>query len=254
MSAAAPRAETLPVILLHGWGMHGGVWADLVTRLGGSVSALAPDLPGHGHSPMVEPYDIDALVDQIAGAAPARCTVAGWSLGGQLALAWARRHPQQVERLVLIGTTPCFVSAPDWPHGVAEEVFAQFATDLTADAARTLRRFLLLETRGDAEARAVARQLDDALAARPLPGREVLAQTLLWLQSTDLRTTLAEVMQPALILHGDRDQLAPPAAGAYLASGLPHGRLEMIAGAAHAPFISAPQAVCSLMTAFCNER
>jgi pimeloyl-[acyl-carrier protein] methyl ester esterase len=186
MSAAAPRAETLPVVLLHGWGMHGGVWADLVTRLGGSVGALAPDLPGHGHSPMVEPYDIDVLVDQIAGAAPARCTVAGWSLGGQLALAWARRHPQQVERLVLIGTTPCFVSAPDWPHGVAEEVFAQFATDLTADAARTLRRFLLLETRGDAQARAVARQLDDALAARPLPGREVLAQTLLWLQSTDI--------------------------------------------------------------------
>jgi len=254
MSATPVRAGRVPVVLLHGWGMHGGVWADLAARLGADVEALTPDLPGHGVSPMVEPYDIDVLVDQIAGAAPERCTVAGWSLGGQLALVWARRYPQQVERLVLIGTTPRFVRAPDWPHGVAAEVFAQFATDLTADAVKTLRRFLLLETRGDTQARSVARRLDDALAARPLPGREVLAKTLLWLQSTDMRTLLTEVVQPALVLHGDHDQVAPPAAGAYLASSLPHGRLEMIAGTAHAPFISAPQAVCNLMTAFCNER
>lgn len=241
------------MVLLHGWGMHGGIWSDLAARLGGEFDVLAPDLPGHGTAPLIEPYEIDVLVDLIAAAAPANCVVAGWSLGGQLALSWARRHPHQVKRLILIATTPRFVNAPDWEHGIAAEVLARFAAELAEDATGTLRRFLLLETQGDAQARAIARQLELALAARPLPGIETLKRTLRWLQTTDMREELSGIAQPALILHGDRDQVVPATAGAYLASRLPQGRMEMLTGAAHAPFISDPQATSALMTGFCNE-
>jgi pimeloyl-[acyl-carrier protein] methyl ester esterase len=241
--------STLPLVLLHGWGSHAGVWADVIARLDLDHAVIAPDFPGEGKAAGA----MDEVVDELAAIAPDRCAVAGWSLGGQLALAWARRHPQQVVRLILIAATPRFVSTSDWPHGMAAEVFAEFTASLTRDAAATLRRFLLLQTQGDAQARMAARQLEAALALRPPPAGDLLVQTLRWLQTTDLRATLPEIAQPTLVIHGDRDRIAPPAAGEYLAAYLPQARLALLAGAAHAPFISAPDAVCRLMMDFCNE-
>lgn len=241
------------LVLLHGWGAHKRVWDELLARLGADMQIIAPDLPGHGAAPAITPYAVECMVDTLAAAAPAQCTVAGWSLGGQLALAWARRHPQQVRRLMLIAATPRFVSTPDWPHGMAPEVFAEFSASLTRDAATTLRRFLLLQTQGDARARQAARQLEAALVLQAQPRSSVLVETLRWLQTTDLRAALPEIIQPTLVMHGDRDRIAPPAAGEYLASQLPQARLALLAGAAHAPFMSAPDEMCNLMNDFCNE-
>lgn len=241
------------LVLLHGWGAHHRVWDGLVTRLGKDfnkdLNVIAPDLPGHAATPCT----IEHTVDQLAAAAPAQCVVAGWSLGGQLALGWAHRYPRQVQRLILIAATPRFVSAADWPQGMAPEVFAEFSASLTCDVTNTLRRFLLLQTQGDAQARVVARQLEAALALQALPDSSVLMQTLRWLQTTDLRAVLPRITQPALVVHGDRDRIAPLAAGEYLAAQLPRARLALLAGAAHAPFISAPDVMCKLMNDFCNE-
>lgn len=240
----------LPLVLLHGWGTHAGVWTDVIARLELGHAVIAPDFPGDDAA---EPCTVDGVIDRLAAMAPERCVVAGWSLGGQLALGWALRYPQQVARLVLLAATPRFVSAPDWPHGMDAATLAGFAGELSADPAATLRRFLLLETQGDTEARGVARRLEAALVARPAADVEVLARTLDWLRNTDLRTALPEIQQPALVLHGDRDRITPLAAGEYLARHLPHAQLEMFRGAAHAPFVSDPEAVCRQLTGFCHE-
>lgn len=241
------------LVLLHGWGAHHRVWDGLAARLGKDfnkdLNVITPDLPGHDAAPC----SIERTVEQLAAAAPAQCVVAGWSLGGQLALAWALRYPQQVKRLMLIAVTPRFVSAPDWPHGMAAEVFAEFSAELKRDATNTLRRFLLLQTQGDAQARMVVRQLEAAQALQALPDGSVLTETLRWLQTTDLRAILPEIAQPALVIHGDRDRIAPSAAAEYLAAQLPQARLALLAGVAHVPFISDPDAICKLMTNFCNE-
>lgn len=237
------------LVLLHGWGAHHRVWDEMAKHLGADLNVIAPDFPGND----VLPCTIERMVDQLAAAVPAQCMVAGWSLGGQLALAWARRHPQQVQRLVLIAATPRFVSAADWPHGMAPAVFAEFSVALGRDASATLRRFLLLQAQGDLQARKVARQLEAALVLQAQPADSVLVETLGWLQTTDLRADLPEITQPALVMHGDRDRIVPPAAGEYLAAHLPHARLALLAGAAHAPFLSDPDAMCNLMNDFCNE-
>lgn len=242
--------SALPLVLLHGWGSHAGVWADVIAGLDLGHAVIAPDFPGEGSAACT----IEEVVDELAAIAPERCVIAGWSLGGQLALVWARRHPQQVARVALIASTPRFVSTPDWAHGMAAATLAGFAAELAADPAATLRRFLLLATRGDAQARAVTRRLDAALAARPTADHTVLARTLDWLRDTDLRALLPDIRQAVLVLHGDRDRITPPAAGEYLAAHLPQARLVTLSGAAHVPFISDPDAVCKLMTDFCNER
>lgn len=237
------------LVLLHGWGAHNKVWDGLAVRLSADRTVIAPDFPGQGATPR----SIESTVDQLAAAAPAQCMVAGWSLGGQLALVWAHRHPQQVTRLMLIATTPRFVGTTDWPQGMAPEVFGEFSAALARDAATTLRRFLLLQTQGDAQALTVARLLEAALALQPRPCNNVLVETLRWLRDMDLRATLPEIAQPALVMHGDRDRIAPLVAGEYLAEHLPHAHLEVLAGAAHAPFMSKPDAAYRLMADFCNE-
>lgn len=237
------------LVLLHGWGAHHRVWDALAARLGADLQVIAPDVPGQG----VVLVDIEHMVDQLSAAAPAQCMVAGWSLGGQLALAWAHRHPQQVSRLMLLATTPRFVAAAEWPQGMAPAVFDEFSASLARDAAETLRRFMLLQTRDDVHARTVLRQFEAALALQSLPAGDVLAQTLRWLQVTDLRTLLPEITQPALVIHGDRDRIVPPAAGEYLAVQLPHARLALLAGAGHVPFVSDPDAAGKLIKDFCNE-
>lgn len=241
------------LVLLHGWGAHAGIWNDLASCLGGNFSVLAPDLPGHGAAPAAPQDRIEDIVDRLAADAPRRCAVAGWSLGGQLALAWARRHPQQVTRLILMATTPCFVGAPDWPQGMASGMFAEFSAALKADPDSTLARFHRLQVHGDGQSRAVAKCLEAAYALRPMPGVEVLMQTLAWLQATDLRAVLPGIRQPALVLQGTEDPITTRSAAEFLAKQLPHARIEWLAGAAHVPFMSSPDVVCSKMTEFCLE-
>jgi pimeloyl-[acyl-carrier protein] methyl ester esterase len=179
--------------------------------------------------------------------------VAGWSLGGQLALQWARRYPQRIRKLILVSTTPRFVTAPDWSHGMDAEDFNQFAGLVATDSAQALRRFLLLETQGDAQARKVARQLEAALGTRPDPEAPLLMRTLDWLRDTDLRTVLHDIAQPALVVHGDCDRITPLAAGEYLAAQLSGARLEWMSGAAHVPFVSDPATFSRRIAEFCNE-
>lgn len=233
------------LVLLHGWGAHGGVWADVSARLGNRIAVRAPDIDGSG--------SLDDAVDRLAAGSPARCVVAGWSLGGQLALSWAQRHAAQVQGMILLATTPRFVAAPDWKHGMATAAFEEFAEMAEADAGAALRRFRLLETRGDVRARAVIRRLDHLLAARTTADAAVLARMLGWLRDTDLRTLLPTISQPALVIHGDRDSVVEPAAADFLAARLPRARIERIAGAAHAPFVSGADRVCEMMIGFCND-
>src|SRR5690348_3956646 len=88
-----------PLVLLHGFALHGGVFAPILPTLARTHRVHVVDLPGHGHSHDVPASSLDAVVDRVAGAvrdalaregatgrAPA---VLGWSFGGQVAMAWA---------------------------------------------------------------------------------------------------------------------------------------------------------------------
>lgn len=250
---AGEDAGKSALVLLHGWGSHAGVWNGLAPRLGEICCVFAPDLPGHGSAPALAQAGVEAVVDRLAAAAPRRCALAGWSLGGQLALAWAQRHPQQVTRLVLLATTPRFVAAPDWRHGMAPGRFAEFTELLKTDPASALERFRRLQAYGDRQSRAVARSLDAACELRPMPGVETLMQTLGWLQTNDMRAALPGIRQPALVLQGTEDRITAPSVAEFLAAQLPQAGLEWIDGAAHVPFMSEPDIVGRKMRDFCLE-
>lgn len=232
------------LVLLHGWAMHGGWWTPLLPALARRFRVHVVDLPGHGHSatagPMGVPEIAAALSARFAG--ESRLAVLGWSLGAQVAMAWAHAHPAQVGALVLTGATPRFVRGPDWAHGVEPGVLQRFGDELAAAYRLTLQRFLSLQVQGSAVDRAALAAMRTALFARGTPAPAALAAGLEALRTTDLRPIVPALAQPAVVVAGERDALTPAAAGRWLATHLPDARFVLVPGAGHVPFLSHPEA------------
>ena len=263
-----------PLLLIHGWGMHGGMWRSVAEQLAQHFNVYAVDLPGHGFSTLVKgeegrekgqapvppfplppyPFSLDSIVEQLSAQFVRPLTVCGWSLGGQVALGWALRHPQQVERLVMVASTPCFVRLPDWKYALSVEILEEFAVNLQQNYTLTLKRFLSLQMRGSEQEREVLAILRDGLFSRGQPDLDALQAGLDILRSSDQRAALSGLQQDTLVLAGERDTLIPQQATQYLADKVPHGRLVTIKGAAHAPFLSHPDEFIEHLVNFINEK
>lgn len=235
------------VVLLHGWGMHPVIWEPLLEHLPSDWLIHNLPLPGYAGANSVSPYGVEALAEALAPQLPDHALLVGWSLGGLVALSIARRWPEKLRGLVLIGTTPCFVSRPGWPHGVAQEVFAGFSQSLARDYVDTLRRFLALQAQGSDSVRTVIKLLRERLLAEPRPKDAVLQAGLTILQDTDLRGTLTSLGVPLTLVHGSGDKLAPLAAARWLARFVSGTRLREIDKAGHAPFLSHPVEVAKII-------
>lgn len=242
------------LVLLHGWGMHGGVWRSVCDALAARYRLHLIDLPGMGHSAPCTPYTLAQLAREVVAHLPANAALGGWSFGGEVAMRLALDFPQRVQRLILIGSTPCFVNAADWQNGVAPEVFRAFAEQVAADYHPSMGRFLGLQAFGGDSSRSQMRALREQFAARPEPSPEVLQQALKVLLETDLREQLPHLTLPVHIIHGNRDTLAPVAAAHWIAAHLPQATLTVIPGASHAPFLSHPTAFVDALTGFLDAR
>lgn len=238
------------LVLLHGWGLHGGVWAPLAEKLVDHFTLHLIDLPGHGHSREFAMGDLDGIAQEVSALLPCEYSLAGWSLGGQVAMRIALQSPPK--HLILLATTPCFVTRPDWPTAMQPEVLADFAHRLGSDYRSTLNNFLALQVLHDNAARATLRQLMQTLFLRGEPHADVLGIGLELLANTDLRSDVARIATPTLVLHGDRDALTPVGAGRWLASNIRGTQYVELSGAAHAPFLSHRDAVADSMLRFLN--
>jgi len=244
------RGEGRDLVLLHGWGLHGGLFRSLADRLAPHFRLHLVDLPGHGRSVMPEgDYTLESVAACITAHVPAESAWLGWSLGGRVAL-MAAINGAAISRLILIGTNPAFTQRDNWPHGMPAAELQQFADALRNDYKATLQRFLAVQSRGSERAREELRALRDELFTHGEPHPGALAGGLEILRNADLRTQLSHIRQPALVIHGERDTLAPLAAAEFTANALPHGQLLVVAGAGHAPFISHTDEVVTALLEF----
>jgi len=257
-----------PLLLIHGWGMHGGVWAETAERLAQDFKVHVVDLPGHGFSagrdssrhegdvgmnPDLQLGSLEFIVDELSSAFPEPINLCGWSLGGQIALRWARRDPEKVRRLVLVTSTPCFAEREDWYFGMTGEVLAKFAAELEQNHAATLRRFMALQLRGSENERELLAQLRERLFSRGEPDMDALRGGLEILRDADLRADLPQIAQLTLLIAGERDKLTPPEASYYLAQTMPSARVVEVAGSAHVPFLSHPDIFVDQVKRFLHE-
>lgn len=241
-----------PLVLLHGWALHSGLWGPLQAHFARRHRVHAIDLPGHGHSAPTEPYTMATIVAAIDAAVgdDAPLSVLGWSLGGAVAMEWALARPGRFDRLVLVATSPRFVAAADWPHAMAAATLARFGDELRVAYRPTLQRFLSLQLHGSEHGRAALATMRKHLFARGEPSAGVLERALDLLAGVDLRARVPALAVPARVVSGDRDTLAPASAGRWLAAALPAASYAEIPGAAHVPFLSHPDAFTAAVDGF----
>lgn len=227
----------VPLVLIHGWAMHGGMFAPLVEKLAEQCTMYVVDLPGHGWSRDCGlPLEPSACAAAIAAATPPAFWL-GWSLGGLVALTAALEQARHVRGLAMLCATPKFVRDANWPNGSDAAMVHQLALDLETDYHATLLRFMALEAMGSADPRAELLRLRAEAFARGEPQLRVLQEGIRILESTDLRARLPQLAQPSVWLAGRRDRLVPPSAMQWSA-GQAQGRFRQIERAGHAPFFN----------------
>ncbi len=253
-----------PLVLLHGWGMHGGIWGDLPAQLAQTCEVHCVDLPGHGYSRRGEgesgesnagstSFTLDSVVNELVARFGDPVNLLGWSLGGMIAQHWAVRAPQQVKKLALLASTPCFAIRAGWECGMPQETLEMFSGELEQNFSATLRRFLALQVRGSEGERELLVTFRERLFSRGEPDLDALRGGLEMLRSADLRELLPQIRQPALVIAGERDKITPPQASHYMAQMMPDAGLVEIKGSAHAPFLSHPHVVIEQLKSFFNE-
>ena len=225
-----------PLVLAHGWAMHGGVFAPLVDALTDTCTLYVVDLPGHGHSRHSEvPFELAACAKAIADATPPAAWL-GWSLGGLIALTAALDMPDHVKALAMLSASPKFSRDADWPHGADPNLVRTLARDLQSDYHATLERFMALEAMGSDDPRAEVRRLRAEVFSRGEPDPRVLQQGIALLEHTDLRAALPTLTMRNGWFVGRRDRVVHPKAVRWSADAA-GGTFHEIEHAGHAPFM-----------------
>lgn len=242
------------LVLLHGWGLNAGIWDGIAAKLSASHRLHRIDLPGHGRSEWSpQCVTLDDFTRAVAPYVPRHSTVIGWSLGGMIGLRLAALAPERIEGLVLISTTPRFVTAPDWKPAMTPQVLTNFGTRLRDDYRATIQDFLALQVRGDERELSSLRELRHKLASGGIPVQAALEAGLGVLAAADLRTTLPKIGVRSLVIAGEYDRVTPPDAGRLLAEQLAAAQLYLVPRAGHAPFISHAEEFLAVIRAFLAE-
>jgi pimeloyl-[acyl-carrier protein] methyl ester esterase len=235
------------LVLLHGWAMHHQVWGAFAGQLTADFEVLALDLPGYGACVDAGPMALTAMVEQIAQViSQPHFYVLGWSLGGLVALELTQRYPHRVMGVALLASNPCFVATATWP-GMPSALLVGFLERLTRNPQQTVQHFLRLQVQQSVMATQQLQALKVALALYPLPQLPVLVAGLQLLADSDLREVLSALTCPVVVLLGACDGLVPQALAAHLPLLNDSIQLQVIEGAGHAPFLSHPQLLVSVL-------
>ena len=233
------------VVLLHGFTHTGASWDPVVAALGKRYRSLAPDIRGHGSRSELEPVTLAAVLDDLARQAPERFTLAGYSMGGRIALHAALALGPRIDRLVLIGASSGIADVAEREARRADDdAFAEEIEDLDIEAfARRWAQTPVLAGQPPAMLAAVhADRLRNRPAglARALRGLGTGALPSLW-------DRLGEIAVPVALVVGECDAKFRAIAG-EMAAALPDAAVVVVPGAGHAVHLETPDAVAGVIS------
>lgn len=243
-------AEDAPVlVLLHGFAGHGGFWEPLATELASDYRVLAPDLPGHGAGASPLPHHrladaAEALADRLPAGA---WQVAGYSLGGRLALHLAAHHPERVSALTLIGASAGLELEAEraarreqdarWSAMLRSEGLETFLTHWEAQPLFATLKSLGPEGRARLQANRQGHRPDGLADAMDCFGLGAQAP---------LHDVLPRLGMPTVWAAGALDTKFADLA-VTLAGRMPHGRAELVPGCGHNVPLERPEAFLTLI-------
>ena len=251
-----PIKQSIPIVLLHGWGLNSGVWQPLIENLPTEFTdifhVITIDLPGFGANvnSKVSPYSLANVCQQIVNTIEQPAIYLGWSLGGLVATEMALTYPEKVLGLITVASSPRFIEQRSevvedngvnkllWP-GIKPQVLDFFHQQLQIDAEKTISGFLKLQAMGSPHVRQDIKQISELVFQYEMANKNTLNESLKLLETSDFRLTLAEINQPFLRLYGSADSLVPKSViGQVAILAENNSEQHIFERASHAPFIS----------------
>ena len=217
-------------VLIHGYPLDGAMWSGVARALAAGLRVLKPDLPGHGENAAPAPESIEGqanFLEALLAAIPGPVGLAGFSMGGYVALALMKRRPEKVKALALVDTR----AGADDEAGRAkrdEAIAAVREGGVQPIAQAMLGKLLSPEglKRVDLVERAnriMTRQKPETIAADLQAMRDRPDQT----------ASLSSIAVPTLVVVGELDVLTPPSESQAMTAAIPGARLVVVPGAGH---------------------
>jgi pimeloyl-ACP methyl ester carboxylesterase len=234
----------IPLLFVHGFPHDHHLWDAPIRALMSVAHCIAPDLRGFGASDVAGPYSVERYADDLALLLDVleieRAVVCGLSMGGYIAMAMWRRHPQRIRALALCDTraaadtdeqraarhTMITLARAEGPAAIAEKQIAKMVGATTT----ANRPDVVAEMRAMMERQPVEGIVGALSALRDRP---------------DARDTIASITVPTLIVVGAEDALTPVSDAEAMHALLPASvvsRLDIVADAGHVPCVERPAA------------
>ena len=229
----------LPILWIHGFPLSSAMF-EPQTHIAG-YRHLCPDLRGFGSAP---PPDSDMSMasyarDLLASIDADRFVLAGFSMGGYIAMELLRQVPERIAALLLLDTR----ETPDTDEGRAKRY--EQAEDVAKNGTRNVIDAMLPKMVAQESYRADVRRIMETASPQG-----VIAALKAMATRPDSSGTLRNATMPAFVICGDRDEITPMRDAERMASLLPHAELAPIARAAHMANFEAHEQVNNLIAAF----
>jgi 3-oxoadipate enol-lactonase len=237
-----------PLVFLHGVGGGHHAWEGQLPYFAGlGYPSHAWDQPGYGHSPGVEPYDLERISASLArlieslGGEPV--VLVGHSMGGMIAQETYARYPALVKAMALCFTSPAFA---DGGSDFAKQFIAARIGPLDEGKSMAQIAALLIPTMGSN-----SRLAEQIMASVP---PETYRKAVRLLTTFDRRKELAEIKVPTLLVAGSEDKTAPPAMMQRMAQKIPGAEWVLLEGCGHLGPMDRPDAFNAALASFLERR
>jgi pimeloyl-ACP methyl ester carboxylesterase len=238
------RGRGVPLVLIHGYPLDHTIWDEVVPLLESDFDLILPDLRGFGESGLMEAdssildfaSDIADLLTQLK---IKRAILTGHSMGGYVALAFAREYPERMSGLGLISSQ----LRADTPEG--KEGRYETARQVIAHGVGLVVEAMTPKLSADARVQAFVRGLISK--QKPLALSNALKAMAGRSDSSDLVQTFKF---PMVVVHGDADALIPLERGREVKAALPSAHYAELKGAGHMAMMENPQAVADVLRFF----
>lgn len=231
-----------PLLFLHGVGGGHHAWEKQLPYFAGlGYPSHAWDQPGYGHSPIVEPYDLEHICASLArlieslGKEPV--VLIGHSMGGLIAQEAYVRHPGLIKAMALCFTSPAFAGGNSefTRKFIAARIDPLDQGKTMADIARTL-----MPTMRGAVSDPDGLQLAERIMSAIPP--DTYRKAVHLLTTFDRRRELADIKVPTLLIAGSDDKTAPPSVMEKMASKIPGAEYVLLQGCGHLGPMDQPDA------------
>lgn len=240
---AATINQCKKITIINGWGAQSLLWTNFITQLNSCYKITLIDLP-LGASDLGYDFLLSDLVADLDRKITARTHIIGWSLGGNVATAFAHQFSDKVASLTTIAANPKFIQGADWDSGMSRDTFDEFYQTLLTNELKALKLFAGLQAVGDRKEKTVLKNLRQLIGKHEQLNQRVLTAGLNILASVDQREYWQQLNCPQKNIYGENDNLVPAKVANYS-----HNSVVM-SGVSHAPMLSVTSELVAIVEEF----